>query len=105
MADAAEEQLPTAHFEQSRVGTRCREGLGGHLVERDAFDEVGRVGVDLEEERCFLTGAGANDGDGSFRPRGEGEVFEVDAASLSDRVAKSGDHGVRWAGRREGTRR
>ena len=72
------------------------EGLGGGLVKRDAFDEVGRVGIDLEEERCLLTGAGSNDGDGRLGPRGEGEPFEVDAAALGDGVAEEGDHGLCW---------
>ena len=66
VADAAEEQPPTVHFEEARLGARCRQGFGRRLVERLAFDAVRWLGCDLEEQRPFVTRASSNDGDGSF---------------------------------------
>ena len=94
VADAAEEQLPTVDVEEAGVGARCREGFGGDVVERDRFDAVRWLGFDLEEQRCLLTGVGANDGDGCFGAGGEREPFEVDAAAFGDRLAEEVDHGL-----------
>ena len=70
-------------------------GSAGAVVERDAFDAVRWLGFDLEEECCFFSGTGSNDGDGGFGPGVEGEPCEVDAAAFGDRLAEECDHGLR----------
>jgi len=96
VADAAEDQLPAVHLEEAGVVTRCRQGLGGGLVERDGFDAVRWLGFDLEEECALVAGAGSNDGDGGFGAGGEGESFEVDSAAFGDRLAEEGGDGLGW---------
>ncbi len=56
VAEAAEEQLPTADIEEARVGAGRRQGFGGDVVEREGFDAVRGLGFDLEEQGAFVAG-------------------------------------------------